>query len=75
VVRDDNGNWMEPNIYDIDDSELPKQTIGNWICMGVAMGCVLIIFPFFLLCLFFLTRGNNAKLAASSDKSSLPSLH
>jgi hypothetical protein len=58
VVQDDNGNWMEPSVYDIDDTELSRsQIVGNWACMGVAIGLMIFLAPFFGVCLYGLTRG------------------
>lgn len=73
AVRDVNGDWKEPNVWDIDDSELtPAQKVGNGICMLIALGFLITISPLFLVLL--LRRKENAEVDSSLIQSSLSRL-
>lgn len=67
----------KPNVWDVvmNDNEgekTPSEIVGNWLCMGIAIGVVTLLIPFFLLCLYLIVRGNNAKILSPSIKPSLP---
>lgn len=71
VVRPD-GSKYEPSVWDIEEEERsPKEIIGNWLCMAVAVGVVSLLLPFFLLCLAIISRSKDAKLVSSSIEPSL----
>lgn len=75
MVRDQEGNWVEPSVWDIDDSEkAPHLTIKDWLCMGVAVGATIILIPFYAICLFVITRRikPNVKVVTPSIKPTLP---
>jgi hypothetical protein len=72
VVQGPDGKYREPNVFEIDDSEItPNHKITNWLCMGLAVGTIVVLLPFFLLCLWIVTRGNNAEMVTSSIQPTL----